>query len=1201
MVGEAGPLPLGGPRQKAVLACLLVHANEVVPVDALAEAIWEGRPPWSATSTIRTYVSHLRKVLDPGTSEAAGQVLLTRPPGYVLRVAPDQLDSRRFEGLLEQARRALLDGTPDLALTNLNAALRLWRGPALADFASESFARAEAARLEGCRLTAIEERTEAQLALGLHSELVAELEHLSAAYPLRERLWGQLMLALYRAGRQAEALGVYQQTRAMLAEEMGIDPSPALRDLQRAILQQDPRLDWHQPGSLGQVRAPVGSAASPPDPPASPAGASPTPVPLPPAELIFVGREQEMRALGELLDQAVQGQGGLVLLSGQAGIGKTRTAEELAALAQTRGLAVLWGRCHEGGGAPPYWPWAEVLRAYVASQGPDALLAEIGIQASEIAQFVPEFPQRPAERPATTSIDPDIARFRLFEAVVQLLRHAAQAQPTVLVLDDLQWADKPSLMLLQFLTRYLRGSRLLVVGAYRDLEVGRQHPLNDVLASLSRERVTHRITLQGLAEQDVARFIQAATGVPPGPLASAVHTKTEGNPFFVRELVRLLEVEGRLEASQEELGSSGVPSTVREVVGRSRNRLSGWADRLLMEAAVIGREFDAELVSWLSRLPDDELVEALEELLGGGLVVEDAHLLGHYRFSHDLVREAVSAELSTIRRAAMHRRIGEAIEELYASSIERHLAALARHFLLGARGGHDLAKAIEYAVRAADQATAALAYEEAAGHCERALTALRRARSEDRATECALLLRLGDGYWRAGEVAKARDTFLEAAGLARSLGQPELLARAVIGFGGGLFRDWHTTNAPVSQQLVEMLEEALSVIGTEDSALRVRLLGQLSAAQYNATSDDRRDALSNEAVEIARRMDNPDVLAHALCSRVLALWSTQHLHERLNLAASVLELGEQLDNWELRLFAHHHLFVARLEFGQVTEAAAQLDAFDQIAQQLRQPIYLWQVKLFRTLQSLLQGAFQQGEQQAVEALELGQRAQDPDALNLFATQIGLLRLEQGRLAEVEPFVHMFIDQEVPDPNWVPVRGFIACALGRTVEARREFEHLVVEDGLRSLPRNFVWLAHLTLFTESAAMLGHVEGAAILYRLMLPYADRNVLAADLHCWGSAARYLGILATVMGRLDEAERWLLQALPMNRRMGASPWVGHTLADLAAVHFKRGRPGDVAAAHRYLDDASAIARALEMPRLMERLQAMARGQAADSGVRRQ
>jgi len=1173
-------LALGGPRQKAVLACLLVHADEVVPIDALADGIWEGRPPDSATGTIRTYVSHLRRVVEAGPAGGNGHVLETTPPGYRLRVEPGQLDSDEFERLLEQARRARADGAPELALGHLNQALGLWRGPALADFAAESFPHAEAARLDGRRLAAVEERIEVQLALGLHAELVAELEQRAADHPLRERLWGQLMLALYRSGRQAEALGAYQRTRALLAEELGIDPGPPLQRLQRAILQQDPALDWQPPS---QPRPPA--TAAPAAPPA------PEPAPAPATGPVFVGRERELRDLAQLLGQAADGRGSLVLLGGQAGIGKTRTAEELAALARRQGLRVLWGRCHEGDGAPPYWLWAEVLRSSVPGRHPEALAAALGGRAAEISQFVPELRERLPGPPPAAPLDPEAARFRLFEAVADLLRRAAAAQPTLLVLDDLHWADKPSLMLLQFLTRQLRDTPVLVLGAYRDAEVGRRHPLNDVLASLSRERITSRVTLQGLEAPEVARFIEAATGVPPGPLAAAVHARTEGNPFFVRELVRLLEAEGRLDAA-EELGWSGVPSTVREVVGRARNRLSGGADHLLNHAAVIGREFDAELLGRLLGSPDDQLVEALEEVLASGLVAEDPRLVGGYRFSHDLVREAVYGELSTIRRAAMHRQIGQAIEVLRTGCLDRHYASLARHFLLAARGGHDLPRAVEYAMLAADQATAALAYEEAIGHCERALRALRQAAPADHATACRLLLRLGDGHWRAGEVARARDTFLEAAALARSLEEPELLARAVIGFRGELFRDWHTTNGAVLQQLVELLEEALAAIGPDDGPLRVRLLGHLAEALCYTTADERRDALSQEAVEIARRLDDPVVLGDALRSRCLALWSVQHLPERMGLAAAVLDLGQRLDSWELRLFGYHHLFVARLERGEVAEAGRLLDAFEEIADRLRQPIHLWQAKLFRTMQAQLRGAFELAERLAMEALELGQRAQDPDALTLFATQIGLLRLELGRLGEIEPLVRQFLDQDIPDPNWETARGFIAATLGRTEEARREFERVVIDDGLRSLPRNFVWLAHLALLSESAAMLGHAEGAGVLYRLMLPFADRNVLSADLQCWGAAARYLGILATTCGRLDDAERWLRRALAMNRRMGASPWVGHTLADLAAALLRRGRPDDLAAAQAHLDDALAIGRALEMPRLIERLHSVAAAQ---------
>src|SRR5215218_5289943 len=628
-------LALGGPRQKAVLACLLVHANEVVPIDALADGVWEGRPPDSATGTIRTYVSHLRRGVEAGPAGGDGHALLTTPPGYRLRVEPGQLDSDEFERLLEQARRARADGAPELALGHLNQALGLWRGPALADFAAESFAHAEAARLDGRRLAAVEERIEAQ----------------------------------------------------------------------RAILQQDPALDW-QPSS--RPRPPT-TAAAPAAPPA------PEPAPAPATGPIFVGRQRELRDLAQLLGRAADGQGSLVLLGGQAGIGKTHTAEELATLARRQGMRILWGRCHEGEGAPPYWLWAEVLRSSPAGRDPETLAAALGGHAAEISQFVPELRERLPTPPPAAPLDPEAARFRLFEAVADLLRRAAATQPTLLVLDDLHWADKPSLMLLQFLTRQLRDTPVLVLGAYRDAEVGRRHPLNDVLASLSRERVTSRVTLQGLEAPEVARFIEAATGVPPGPLAAAVHARTEGNPFFVRELVRLLEAEGRLDAA-EELGWSGVPSTVREVVGRARNRLSGGADHLLTHAAVIGREFDAELLGRQLAAPDDQLVEVLEEVLASGLVAEDPGQVGGYRFSHDLVREAVYGELSTIRRAAMHRQIGQAIEDLRAACLDRHYAALARHFLLAARGGHDVPRAFDYAMLAAYHATAARATEEAIDH-----------------------------------------------------------------------------------------------------------------------------------------------------------------------------------------------------------------------------------------------------------------------------------------------------------------------------------------------------------------------------------------------------------------------------------------------------------------------------------------------------
>ncbi len=316
------PLSPGGPKQRALLALLLLHANEPVSRAALIDGLWGERPPETAAKALQVYVSQLRRAL-------GRELVRTRPGGYQLVVQPDALDLGRFERLVAEARAA----TPSAAAPKLREALGLWRGAALADFADESFAQTEIGRIEELRLAAAEALAEAELALGRHAELVAELEGLVARNPLRERLRGQHMLALYRSGRQAEALEAYQAARSKLVEELGIEPGRALQELERAILRQDPALD----------------APALPAPSVSSAG--------------FVGRAGEVAELTAALDNALAGRGGLYLLAGEPGIGKTRLAEELAALARERGARVLWGRCWEAGGAPAYWPWTQALRA----------------------------------------------------------------------------------------------------------------------------------------------------------------------------------------------------------------------------------------------------------------------------------------------------------------------------------------------------------------------------------------------------------------------------------------------------------------------------------------------------------------------------------------------------------------------------------------------------------------------------------------------------------------------------------------------------------------------------------------------------------------------------------------------------------------------------------------------------------------------
>ena len=481
--GDDGPIPLGGAKQRALLAILLLNANEVVSSDRLIDELWGDQPPDTAAKGLQGHVSGLRKALDP-------DLIVTQPPGYVIRLEPDQLDVTRFERLRASAREALADNDPERASATLREALALWRGPPLADVAYESFAQAEIGRLEELRVAALEERIEADLALGSHADVVAELERLVRDHPLRERLRAHLMLALYRSGRQAEALEAYRQARQVLVEQLGIEPGRELRELHDAILQQDPELE---------------AAAEPEAEPTSPPGRG-----------VFVGREAEMTELLSALADALGGRGRLALVTGEPGIGKSRLTEELVARARARGARILVGRCWEAGGAPAFWPWVQSLRAYIDERGADDLREELRGGAGELAQLLPELRELLPETSDAPVLDPDAARFRLFDAATSFLKRAAAGQPIVLVIDDLHAADEPSLLLLQFVARSLGDDRLLIIGAYRNVDPTLRDPLASTLGELAREPVTRRIVLTGLTEPDVHEYVRQTAGGDAG-------------------------------------------------------------------------------------------------------------------------------------------------------------------------------------------------------------------------------------------------------------------------------------------------------------------------------------------------------------------------------------------------------------------------------------------------------------------------------------------------------------------------------------------------------------------------------------------------------------------------------------------------------------------------------------------------------------
>jgi DNA-binding SARP family transcriptional activator len=750
-------LAVGGAKQRALLAILILHANEVASTDRLIESLWGDQRPHSAAKSLQVQISRLRRALGDGP-------LVTRNGGYLLRVAPDELDSARFTELLAEGTAALAEGAHARSAARLRAALELWKGDPLSDFAYEPFAQDEIARLDELHLVALEARNEAELALGHHAQLISELQTLVARQPLRERLRGQLMLALYRSGRQAEALDVYRAGRRALVEELGLEPGEELRALERAILAHDEAL-VPAPRSVRGVRGvkPAESASSAP----------------------FVGYERELSALEALLERTLSGRGALGLVIGEPGIGKSRLAEELTAVGRARGAEVLWGHCWDAGGAPAYWPWIQALRSHIRGCEPDELRAQLGAGAAEIAELLPELRDLLPDLPEVDVADAQGSRFRLFDAVAGALRRAAERRPLIVVLDDLHAADEPTLLLLQFLEAELAEAAVLILATYRDTEVGGEHPLRPALAELGRAGNCVRLAPEGLTTEDTAHFVELSAGAAPMPrLASALHDASGGNPLFVSELARLLAAEGRLHELEAD-ATLLLPDRVGEVIVRRLHRLSERCRRTLALAAVAGREFEAAVVETAGASTGETLLEDLAEASAARMIEVVPGVHGRMRFSHELVRHALYTELGAVQRSRLHQAIGEALEQLHASQPEPSLPELAHHFAEALPAGK-ADKAVDYLARAGDRAAGLLAYEEAIrlyGHAAE----IARASGATPATRGAVLVKLGEQLVMAGEAERAvaaLDEAEAAAGEAAdgSLGGRITVARAHVDF-----------------------------------------------------------------------------------------------------------------------------------------------------------------------------------------------------------------------------------------------------------------------------------------------------------------------------------------------------------------------------------------------------------------------------------
>jgi DNA-binding SARP family transcriptional activator len=739
--------PVGGAGLSALLALLALRAPHTVSRDLLIDELWGEKQPGNPENALHARISQLRRVVGPDT-------VVHRPQGYTLAVEAEDIDAVRVESLVRAGREAVAAGDVAASGAPFEEALALMPDEPFHDLLDHRFARVAAARVGELALAAHEGLADARLATGRHSEAVGPLAELVALHPLRERFHAQLVLALYRSGRQADALGAYQTARTVLLEELGLEPGAELQALERAVLVHDPSLDHAAalpqrsvlPGARDLVswRATTGSEA-----------AAPTRLPL-------SGRRAELDAMQPIVAAAVGGVGGVVLVEGEPGVGKTRLVEELAGGARAAGATVVWGRCYEGQGAPTFWPWVQVVEALLEQSEPAVLRAALDGSAAELAQIVPEVKEHVGPLDPAPPLDPEGTRFRLSQAVCRLLTRLAANRPVAVVLDDLQWADRSSMQLLAFLAGALDRSALVVLATYRDADPVVGADLSETLAALSRHGSTHRVALGGLDVDGLEQYLVSAGVEPNADVLATLHQRTRGNPFFLGEIARMFPLVS--DPSDARAMGRAIPSNVKDLVRRRVGRLPVETTQALSAASTLGHDFDLGLLATMVGVDRGAVLDRLEPALQAGLLINSPEGPGRFRCSHGLVHEVLYDDLGVAQRARLHLRAAEAISARHGDTAGSHLIAVADHWFKAVPAA-DPAQAVAAAIEASHWGLAHVAHQQAEALLEAAVALLvSMPASEDRArmemevqNELCLLYIVTTSYAGAGlAVASAR-------------------------------------------------------------------------------------------------------------------------------------------------------------------------------------------------------------------------------------------------------------------------------------------------------------------------------------------------------------------------------------------------------------------------------------------------------------
>ncbi len=1098
--GPSGLIALRGTKRRAIVIRLAVNPNLQVSADALLHDVWFESASGADPSTLTSHISNVRKLLGASCIEQGAG-------GYRLIVDPGELDTSVFEAELDLGQQALHVQELATGLAHFERALALWRGPALADVRDAPWARGEVARLEELRLATEERVLEVRLRLGQHHDLIAEAEKAVESEPLREQRWAMLMLALYRSGRQADALRSYQRLRRHL-DELGVEPSPPVSDLEQAIILQSPELRWCSPSpasSEGDLirRTPERALAPAPRPRIIEELAVP--------RATFVGRTRELDQL-ERARSDPRERRAVIMVGGEPGVGKSALAATFAQSVLGKGGDVLVGRCFEDSGIP-YQPFVEALGRYVERADPELLERYVDEHGGDLSRLLPTFARRFPKAGPHSSSDADTERYLMFAAATSLLESADQNRPLLFVLEDLHWADPSTLQLFRHLIAYVRHPALTVLGTFRSNEVVTESPLGSLLAECRRDPDATRLELNGLAQSEVQELCVAfgPSEVDQATLfevSRGLTEETDGNPLFVTEVLRHW-----AELTTSDLhpvsAPDQVPPSLQEVIGHRVAALGAKSARILTLGSVIGVEFDLQTLGAVADVEQDDLLDIAEHAVKSALVRTGS---GHeMRFAHALVQKTLYQGLLPARRRQLHGKVAHVLEAQAESP-----SIVARHYL--AAGEQE--PALRWLERAGYEAAARVAPDEAVQCFETACRLVERLHPDEVLRRCDLLVQLGTALFLTGQ-SNFREVLLEAGALAEKAGDGRRMAEVAL----ANTRGWYSVAGRTDYERVGALQEALDALGEGDGELRARLTAAICSEATFGTPLAERRSLANRARSEARALGDARTIVDVHNLVIEALRFPTELPQRLEDTAVALHHADECQDPAALFWAVSHRMRTLMESGRVDEATSQFDRMVAISDQVGQPVMRWMTTFSRAQWFFLHGNTDEGERLTEEAFALGESSGQPDALNYYATQLVHARWQQGRLEEVIPFIEQSASDNPGIPGYRSALARALCQAGDVSAAARLLEDALV-DRFAHLPQDLLWTYGMVFFAEVAIRIEHADAAAALYEHLAPFAGQ-VAFLGTTCEGPISHYLGGLATVLGRFDEAREHFDTAL--------------------------------------------------------------------------